>query len=180
MGHSTFAGHESDPITLPRPARCASVIRERPSGCHYQRGHGMLWAMQDSGGCADPPSRSLDREPGDRIWTDWPCCASCGRPRLTVCPICGAAGSQFPLAEYLAPAAPVRNSRGDGPERPGADGPVVPILLVCPQCDEAFAPSSTANVRSAGTMRARASTCGHETPSRCPISCCWSSADSWP
>ena len=100
----------------------------------------MLWAMEDSSANADSSSRSPGREPSERIWTDWPCCAHCGRPRLTVCPICGAAGERFPLAEFLAPAAPVRRSRGGAPEPPERDDAAVEILLVCPQCDEAFAP----------------------------------------
>ncbi len=100
----------------------------------------MLWAMQDSDRYADPSSRSLSRETSERVWTNWPCCACCGRPRLTVCPICGMAGHQFSLAEYLAPAAPMRRSRGGTTEPPEPDGSDVEILLVCPQCDEAFAP----------------------------------------
>lgn len=96
--------------------------------------------MQDSDRYTDPSPRPLRRETGGRTWTDWPCCAQCGRRRLTVCPTCGAAGDQFALAEYLAPAAPVQRSRGGASERPEQDDPGCEILLMCPQCDEAFAP----------------------------------------
>ena len=44
------------------------------------------------------------------------------------------------MAEYLAPAAPLESSRGRAEERPVPDGAGREVLLLCPQCDEAFAP----------------------------------------
>ncbi|MHB8968982.1 MAG: hypothetical protein ACYC3X_02775 [Pirellulaceae bacterium] len=87
-----------------------------------------------------PAFRAPEGEAEERTWTDWPRCAHCGRPRLTVCPSCGVAGTQFPLAEYLSPAAPLHSSRGRGTEAPRQDEDTLEILLVCPQCDEAFRP----------------------------------------
>ncbi len=75
-----------------------------------------------------------------RSWTDWPACPGCGRPRQTACPTCGAAGNQFLLAEYLTTSDPLGGCR----ERPApgetAVGDVSAVLLLCPQCDEAFGP----------------------------------------
>ena len=100
----------------------------------------MLCAMQNSSGQPDPPPAAHTQPPSARRWTDWPCCTHCGRPRLTVCPICGTAGDQFRLAEYLAPAAPVRGTRRATTGSPEPDEVVVEILLLCPQCDEVFPP----------------------------------------
>lgn len=76
----------------------------------------------------------------ERIWTRWPQCTQCGWPRQTVCPTCGAAGCEFQLAEYLAPAEPMRPTRrqSTAPEERNAED--MEILLVCGQCDEAFTP----------------------------------------
>ncbi len=89
-----------------------------------------------------------------RTWDAWPHCASCGQLRQTVCPHCGTAGTRFPLAEYLAAGEPLRDSRqpraqADHPAqdmRDAISGEELAALgrpqvwLVCPQCDEAFAP----------------------------------------
>ncbi len=87
----------------------------------------------------------------DRMWEDWPACTQCGRPRQTVCPTCGQAGNCLPLAGYQAAAEPQRNSRippvhPDSLQQtdptPDTDVPQRPQhpLLLCPRCDEAFAP----------------------------------------
>jgi hypothetical protein len=44
------------------------------------------------------------------------------------------------LAEFLTPGAPLHNSRRQGTETPQRDDDALEILLVCPQCDEAFPP----------------------------------------
>lgn len=78
-----------------------------------------------------------------QVWRAWPPCPGCGRPRQTVCPACGTAGNQFPLAEYQAlPNQPrdTRNpaaSRGSSVSKESGAGAV---LLMCPRCDEAFRP----------------------------------------
>lgn len=74
-------------------------------------------------------------------WEHWPACPSCNRRRQTACPVCGVAGDGFPLSEYLAPPEPMRDSRqANAPSaRPQEDG--LEVLLICPQCDEAFSPS---------------------------------------
>jgi hypothetical protein len=74
-------------------------------------------------------------------WEDWPVCPSCHRRRQTACPVCGVAGDGFPLSDYLAPLEPMRDSRK--PEvlsrQQQKDG--LEVLLICPQCDEAFSPN---------------------------------------
>ncbi len=77
----------------------------------------------------------------NRKWEHWPTCPSCNRRRQTVCPVCGVAGDGFPLADYLAPPEPLRGSRqaDKPPLRVEEDG--LEVLLICPQCDEAFPPS---------------------------------------
>ena len=77
----------------------------------------------------------------ERIWTRWPLCPSCGKRRQTVCPVCGVAGDGFPLAEYLAPAEPVRDSRNSVCDQNEVGEEPREILLICAQCDEAFPPS---------------------------------------
>jgi hypothetical protein len=81
-------------------------------------------------------------------WAEWPTCSQCGRRRQTECPICGTAGNDFPLAEFLAPPEPIRGSRlahGEQPNEntscePTSNAPAAEILLHCPQCDEVFHP----------------------------------------
>jgi hypothetical protein len=92
---------------------------------------------------------------------DWPKCPQCGARRSTMCPVCGTAGSDFPPADmgfvWIPEAdAPARQSAscscGPGgctpeasqPEAPAADqaeGEQPAALLMCPTCDEAFAPA---------------------------------------
>ncbi|MHB8954921.1 MAG: hypothetical protein ACYC4U_18265 [Pirellulaceae bacterium] len=88
----------------------------------------------------DPSFRAPEDANHPHPWSSWPACAHCRRPRLTVCPICGMAGTSFPLAEYLAPAAPLQSSRSRDPDDPPHESEPVAILLMCPQCDEAFPP----------------------------------------
>ncbi|MCH7726608.1 MAG: DUF2007 domain-containing protein [Planctomycetes bacterium] len=75
----------------------------------------------------------------DLRWSKWPACPDCGRRRQAVCPICETAGNDVPLAEFLAPTAPARSTRGtnqsdDDPETDET------VLLMCPNCDESFRP----------------------------------------
>jgi hypothetical protein len=55
--------------------------------------------------------------------------------------VCGVAGDGFPLSEYLAPAEPLRNSRDAASPTPRPQENGLEVLLICPQCDEAFSPS---------------------------------------
>jgi hypothetical protein len=100
----------------------------------------MLLDMEGDVPQTAPSARAPDDANPERTWTSWPCCARCGRPRLTICPICGVAGTRFPLAEFLAPAVPLRSSRARDPAREQHDSEAVEILFTCPQCDEAFPP----------------------------------------
>jgi len=72
-------------------------------------------------------------------WDQWPVCPKCGRRRQTVCPVCATAGIEFDLAEYLAPPEPGRETRSDGASTPPTESELE-VLLMCPQCDEAFQP----------------------------------------
>lgn len=83
--------------------------------------------------------------PSSASWPAWPCCPQCGQRRHAVCPICHQARQDLPLAEDLTPGEDLAESR----ERPaccaepcGTEGKCeeLPILLLCPACDEAFPP----------------------------------------
>jgi len=96
-------------------------------------------------------ARDTDSEwPTDPLdWEDWPCCPRCRRRRLTHCPACHTAGTDFPLAEFVSPDSP------DEPIRLVADDPDGRhdgVLIVCPTCDEAFSPE----------FYRRCENCGHE------------------
>ncbi len=66
----------------------------------------------------------------------WPLCPHCARPRLATCPVCKTSGADFPAAFF--------------PEQePGLED--ASRLVICPTCDEAFAPR----------YPARCEWCGH-------------------
>jgi len=95
-------------------------------------------------GTTGPSDRHVYHLDDDR-WLDWPHCPKCGRNRPTYCPTCDIAGDQFPLAEYIPAAAPVERTRRDAGCAcktcdVGRDEDHAPVLLMCPSCDEAFAP----------------------------------------
>lgn len=95
-------------------------------------------------GTTGPSDRHVYHLDDDR-WLDWPHCPTCGRSRPTYCPTCDIAGDQFPLAEYIPAAAPVERTRRDSGCAcktcdGGRDEDHAPVLLICPSCDEAFAP----------------------------------------
>jgi len=102
----------------------------------------MLWMNQQDSIPSDYSTHQLD---DDEKWLDWPRCPSCERNRPTFCPTCDIAGDQFPLAEYIPAAAPVHATRRASgcacrtcdKDR---DEEHAPVLLMCPCCDEAFAP----------------------------------------
>jgi hypothetical protein len=71
----------------------------------------------------------LEEEVGDGA--GWPACPSCNRPRLTSCPVCETAGTDFP--EAFLPEMPDESST-DSAARSSA------LLVICPTCDEPFAP----------------------------------------
>lgn len=68
---------------------------------------------------------------GGDDWTEWPTCPECRHRRQTECPVCHAAGTGFPLAEYNVPAPAGGVDRSDEEALP---------LLMCATCDEAFEP----------------------------------------
>lgn len=74
-----------------------------------------MWVLEDDG------------------WREWPLCEQCGGRRQTVCGFCGAAGVDFPLAEQIAAARPLRRAAD------AADAAAPPLLL-CEACDEPFRP----------------------------------------
>ena len=55
-------------------------------------------------------------------WEDWPTCPECGQRRSLRCPICGASGTQFALADI--------QETPSGPR----------VLLMCDDCDDHFLP----------------------------------------
>lgn len=100
----------------------------------------LLMSEQSTG----PTDRDANH-PDDDKWLDWPRCLACGRNRQTYCPTCEIAGDQFPLAEYIPAVAPVKPTRRDSgcgcrTCDEGRDEGHAPVLLMCPSCDEAFAP----------------------------------------
>lgn len=72
-------------------------------------------------------------------WIEWPVCPQCERRRQTVCSVCGTAGIEFDLAEYLAPAEHVCETRANE-EASAPASEELEVLLMCPQCDEVFKP----------------------------------------
>ena len=59
---------------------------------------------------------------------EWPVCPHCGRPRLTSCPVCETAGSEFASAYLPMEAAIAESAASDGSG----------YHVICPTCDEAF------------------------------------------
>jgi hypothetical protein len=55
-------------------------------------------------------------------WDNWPKCPDCGETRHTRCPLCGQAGTRFPLVDLE------QSKRGEL------------VLLMCEACDEPFRP----------------------------------------
>ena len=102
-----------------------------------------------------PPAAEVTATP-----ESWPTCPGCGARRLTRCPICGTAGSDFQPADMgfvwipeLADAAAEAPSCNCGPGgcAPAGEEAEIPAadeaesesparLLICPTCDEPFTP----------------------------------------
>jgi len=61
-------------------------------------------------------------EADPKEWPDWPLCPSCQEPRSALCPICGIAANNFPLADI--------QESSDGTR----------VLLFCAACDDHFLP----------------------------------------
>jgi hypothetical protein len=80
-------------------------------------------------------------------WADWPCCPQCGRRRQTRCSTCDLGGDDFPLAEFLpvAEALPVKEGCGSCSQtersRQSTADRDFGLLLMCPNCEEAFSPT---------------------------------------
>jgi hypothetical protein len=55
-------------------------------------------------------------------WTDWPVCPVCGERRSARCPVCGATGTKFPVADFQPSEAGQR------------------VLLMCADCDDHMLP----------------------------------------
>jgi hypothetical protein len=73
-------------------------------------------------------------------WVSWPQCPLCAQRRQARCPTCGFAADEFPLADYQEIGAP--SWRAASPADPCvADAELdEAVLLLCPQCEEAFRP----------------------------------------
>ncbi len=108
------------------------------------------------GGRKIMPEEDESEEPqAERKAVDWPTCRHCRRPRQTSCPICQTAGNQFPEA-FL----PDRENTA-----PEVASEPARLYVLCPTCDEPFAPQ----------FLARCEWCGHrfrdgrETPPPSPV-----------
>jgi hypothetical protein len=71
---------------------------------------------------AHEPAPDNDKEPPPAEWANWPTCPQCQERRSAHCPICGASGTRFPLADTL---------QTEGGER---------VLLYCAGCDDHMSP----------------------------------------
>ncbi len=93
-------------------------------------------------GLSSPELAELEQE-ADRRDSTWPLCPGCRRPRHTSCPVCQTAGTSFPEAFH--PDRATEQSSSDA----GAA-----LMVICPTCDEPFAPE----------FPARCEWCGHRFP----------------
>ena len=84
---------------------------------------------------------TIDHEESDE-WADWPLCPKCQKRRQAVCDGCHFAADHFPLAEYLEAVEVSPIGKFDGKEyREGEPREsTFRVLLMCPQCEEAFRP----------------------------------------
>ena len=96
----------------------------------------------------EEPAADEDEASGPN-WSNWPRCPSCRRPRQTRCPVCKSAGTDFALAEFIAPEDPEKHVRFVADDSEDDDEPV---LLICPLCDDTFAPQ----------FYRRCEACGHD------------------
>jgi hypothetical protein len=84
----------------------------------------------------EPDDASVELAP----WLSWPQCPICAQRRQARCPTCGFAADDFPLADYQELGAVSRSPLG-ATELQIADAELdEAILLMCPQCEEAFRP----------------------------------------
>lgn len=93
-------------------------------------------------GLPSPELARLEEEIGE---DEWPLCPDCKRPRLASCPVCETAGTHFAEAFLPETEAESDGDQGDSPK---------PLLVICPTCDEPFAPQ----------FPARCEWCGHRFP----------------
>ncbi len=78
-------------------------------------------------GTMSPELARLEEEAGSD--DEWPHCPHCGRPRMSSCPVCQTSATHFPAAFMLED-----ETAGGDPARDEQR------LVICPTCDEAFAP----------------------------------------
>jgi hypothetical protein len=127
--------------------------------------------------------QAIDLDDKARDEGHWPRCPSCGRRRLTFCPHCGTAGTEFPegdmdinrllgldpppadAAPCCGPAGCTPSSHSDSRHSERCEESTsavpqsssfspLPTILLCPTCDEPFAPQ----------YLRRCEWCGHEFP----------------
>ncbi len=82
-------------------------------------------------------------------WSAWPLCPQCHASRRTLCPDCVVPSDSFALADKGPTNSPEEASGGEvitATESPDE------VLLICPTCDEAFAPQ----------FERRCHACGHD------------------
>jgi hypothetical protein len=94
-------------------------------------------------GAADLPDESDETEHDEPDWP-WPCCPSCGKPRLTSCPICETSGTSFPQAYHPQSDEPDdvgKLASGSEPQSPAESARESRLTVICPTCDEPFSPA---------------------------------------
>ncbi len=72
---------------------------------------------------------------------EWPVCRHCGTRRQAICPVCGTAGTDFPLADpNFSATLPV----------PEEDDGELPLAVICTTCDEPWTPGFRRTCRECG------------------------------
>lgn len=124
----------------------SEVARLAVSASFYACTAYLLWRRWRSGlqmpGSAVPAETLEAEDAASAPPTEWPTCPDCSQRRHTSCPVCETAGTDF--ARAFMPAAPQRDA--------GPAGAAEKLLVLCPVCDEPFAPD----------FSARCEWCGHK------------------
>jgi hypothetical protein len=75
---------------------------------------------------------------GQEPSTEWPVCPGCNRARTAVCPVCGAAGSNFDVGWGRAKVGTAELNEATSSLAAEQDEDAPRLLVICPACDESF------------------------------------------